>query len=108
MNNDNPAEMSNADLEKAMQENNGGNNATGNRESVTKTTAAEGTLKTPAEDISSAVSHHTSYNTNEEQDPDDLVHRRAQEEDSQDGSLPSPDDTPEWEDNDTDNNKISG
>ncbi len=103
MDNNNPDEMSNEDLERAMPQ----NKLTGNQENVSQSTAAEGALKTPSEDTSSAVSHHTSYNEGEEQDLDDLVHRKAQEKDSQDGNLPSPEDTPEWEDEDTGNNNIS-
>jgi hypothetical protein len=99
----NPAQMTNEDLEKDMQSD-AKSNATGNQENVNKSTAAEGTLKSP-EDISSAVSHHTSYNAGEEQDLDDLVHRRAEEE--SDGNLPNPEDIPAWEGED-DDDKITG
>lgn len=102
MNNNNPAEMTNEDLEKDMEN----NKATGNQENVSKSTAAEGTLKTAAEDQSSAVIPHTAYDASKEQDMDDLVHRRSQE-DSHNGNLPSPEDIPAWEDEDDDNNKIS-
>jgi hypothetical protein len=104
-NNNNPAEMTNQDLEKEMQNNNYQDKATGNQEDVSKSTAAEGTLKTPAEDQSSAVNPHTAYNADTEQDLDDLVHRRAEEE-VHNGNLPSPEDIPAWEDED-DDNKIS-
>lgn len=102
-NNNNPAEMTNEDLEKDMQNS---NNRTGNREDVSKSTAAEGTLKTPREDTSSAVSQHTAYNAGNEQDLDDLVHRRAEEE-SHNGTLPNPEDIPAWEGED-DDDKMSG
>ena len=102
MNNNNPAEMTNEDLEKDMEN----YKSTGNQENVSKSTAAEGTLKTPDEDQSSAVNLHTAYNAGTEQDLDDLVHRKA-EEDSHNGNLPDPEDIPAWEDED-DDNKISG
>ena len=104
MDNDNPAEMSNSDLEKDMQKESAGGNAnTVNQEDINKSTAAEGTLKDP----SSIVGHHTSHGTTEERDLDDLVHRRADEEDSQDGSLPNPEDVPAWEGDEIDDDKIS-
>ena len=102
MNNNNPAEMTNEDLEKDMEN----YKSTGNQEDVSKSTAAEGTLKTPDEDQSSAVNLHTAYDAGTEQDLDDLVHRKA-EEDSHNGNLPDPEDIPAWEDED-DDNKISG
>ena len=101
MNNNNPAEMTNEDLEKDMEN----YNNTGNPENVSKSTAAEGTLKTPAEDQSSAVNVHTAYKEGDEQDLDDLVHRRS-EEDTHNGNRPDPEDIPAWEDED-DINKIS-
>ncbi len=54
MNNDNPAEMSNEDLEKDTQQRNL-ETPTGNQENLNKSTAAEGTLKTPEEDESSKI-----------------------------------------------------
>lgn len=107
MDNNNPAEMSNEDLEKDMQKSNEGGNRAANQENINKSTAAEGTLKTPSQDSSSAVSHHTSYNEGQEQDLDDLVHRQAEEE-IHNGNLPSPEDIPAWEGDETDNDKISG
>lgn len=104
---DNPAKMSNADLEKDMQDRMEQNHTSGNQEFVNKSTAAEGQLKSSTDDLSSAVDHHTGYNANDEQDLDDLVHRQA-DEGGQDGSLPSPEDIPEWEDDELDHNKISG
>lgn len=104
MDNNNPAEMSNEDLEKDMQQRSAENNTTGNQENVNKSTAAEGTLKTPEQHEATALTTN-SYNPMEEQDLDDLVHKQAQE-DPQDGSLPDPDVIPEWEDED-DENKIS-
>lgn len=102
MNNNNPAEMTNEDLEKDMEN----NKSSGNQENVSKSTAAEGILKTPDEDQSSAVNQHTAYKADNEQDLDDLVHRRSQE-DSHNGNLPDPEDIPTWEDED-DDNKMSG
>jgi len=107
MNNDNPDEMSNLDLENDMQQRNNEKKLAGNQEDVSLSTAAEGTLKTPSEDTSSAAGHHTSHNAGEEKDLDDLVHRRA-EEDSQDGSLPNPEDVPAWEGDETDDDKMTG
>ena len=100
-NNNNPDEMSNMDLENDMQQGKTGKKLTGNQEDVSLSTAAEGTLKTPP-----AGSQRAPRTAGEERDVDDLVHQRG-EEDSQDGSLPNPDDTPEWEDDEIDDNKIS-
>ena len=94
MNNDNPAEMSNVDLEKDTQL----------RSAENKSTAAEGTLKTPAEDQSSVIHHHTAFNASEEQDGDDLVHAQGAE---HNGTMPDPESVSNWEDRDT-NDKMSG
>lgn len=103
MDNNNPAEMSNADLERDMQQ----NKLTGNQEDVSKSTAAEGVLKTPPQDASSAVHHHTARNQGDEQDLDDLVHKQGAE-NIHNGNLPGPDDIPEWEDEEIDgDDKIS-
>lgn len=100
MDNNNPAEMSNEDLEKDMQHR--------NQENVNKSTAAEGTLKEIDEDEATRTSMHTAYKGDEEQDLDDLVHEQAAEvEDSQDGSLPDPEEVGNWESNEDDINKIS-
>lgn len=88
MDSNNPAEMSNTDLEKDMQQKNERENNSANEENVNKSTAAEGTLKTPDEDESSKVNMSTAYKKDEEQDLDDLVHQRAKE--SHNGSLPDP------------------
>ncbi|WP_018614858.1 hypothetical protein [Segetibacter koreensis] len=88
MDNNNPAEMSNNDLEKDMQQKNLEQNKPVNEENVNKSTAAEGTLKTPEEDESSKINMSTAYKQDEEQDLDDLVHVRAKE--SHNGSLPDP------------------
>lgn len=88
MENNNPAEMSNNDLEKEMQQKNEADNASVNDENVNKSTAAEGALKTPEEDESSKINMSTVYKQDEEQDLDDLVHTRAKE--SHNGSLPDP------------------
>lgn len=88
MENNNPAEMSNTDLEKDMQQKNEEGNAAVNEENVNKSTAAEGSLKTSDEDESSKINMSTVYKRDEEQDLDDLVHTRAKE--SHNGSLPDP------------------
>ena len=49
MDNNNPAEMSNEDLEKDMEQRKL-ETPTGNQEKLNKSTAAEGTLKTPEQD----------------------------------------------------------
>jgi hypothetical protein len=103
MDNNNPAEMSNEDLEKDMEQRNKEAKLSGNQEHVNKSTASEGTLITPDQDEASVV-HNPAYNELEEQDLDDLVH--AESEDSQDGSLPDPEELDLWERND-DPNKIS-
>jgi len=103
MNDNNPAEMSNQDLEKDMDNSNMGAR---NQEKVSKSTAAEGVLKTTSTgNSSSAVGHHTAGSTGNEQDLDDLIHRQAEEE-THNGNLPNPEDIPAWEDDD-DLNKIS-
>ncbi len=102
MDNNNPAEMSNEDLEKDME------NAKGNQEHVSKSTAAEGTLKTPESDESSKINKNTVYKADQEQDLDDLVHTKAAEnESSHDGSIPDPEEVGNWENNDSDPVKIS-
>lgn len=88
MDNNNPAEMSNMDLEKDMKQKNEGDNNSLNDENVNKSTASEGTLITPDEDESSKINMSTADKINEEQDLDDLVHVRATE--SHGGSLPDP------------------
>ncbi len=89
MDNNNPAEMSNIDLEKDMKQKNEESDALDNEENVNKSTAAEGTLITPEEDESSKINMSTAYKQDQEQDLDDLVHTRAKE--SHNGSLPDPD-----------------
>ena len=88
MENNNPAEMSNTDLEKDMEQKNKEGNSFENEENVNKSTAAEGTLKTPDEDESSKINMSTVYKESEEQDLDDLVHARAKE--VHNGSVPDP------------------
>jgi hypothetical protein len=87
MDNNNPAEMSNMDLEKDMQQRNREDDFV-NDEDVSKSTAAEGTLKNADADESSKVGMSTEYKKDEEQDLDDLVHVRAKE--GHNGSLPDP------------------
>lgn len=88
MDNNNPAEMSNSDLEKDMIQKKEDSSSFVDEEDVNKSTAAEGTLKTPDEDESSKINMITAFKENQEQDLDDLVHTRAKE--SHDGSLPDP------------------
>lgn len=87
MDNNNPAEMSNNDLENDMKQKNEDTQFV-NEEDANKSTADEGTLKTPDEDESSKVNMSTVFKENQEQDLDDLVHARAKE--SHNGSLPDP------------------
>lgn len=87
MDNNNPAEMSNSDLEKDMKEKNDDVHFE-NEEGANKSTAAEGTLKTPQEDESSKINMSTAFKENEEQDLDDLVHVRSKE--IHNGILPDP------------------
>lgn len=61
MDNNNPAEMSNMDLEKDMQQKNEVDNNSLNDENVNKSTASEGTLITPDEDESSKINMSTAY-----------------------------------------------
>lgn len=88
MENNNPSEMSNTDLENDMQQKKKQGDAFVNEENVNKSTASEGTLKTPEEDESSKINMSTAYKDSEEQDLDDLVHVRAKE--GHNGSLPDP------------------
>lgn len=107
-NNNNPAEMSNQDLEKNAQQRKL-ETPTGNQENLNKSTAAEGTLKPVDADEAAHAAIHTTFKADEEQDMDDLVHTKAaEEEDSQDGSIPDPEEVGNWENNEEDMNKISG
>ena len=93
MDTNNPAEMSNADLEKDMEQKNREAKANGNQEHVNKSTAAEGDLISPAEDPASAPKVDSNgFIVNE---------------DSQDGSMPDPEALDTWESDDDDRNKIS-
>ena len=105
MNNNNPAEMSNDDLEKDMDLRNL-EIPKGNQEKLNRSTAAEGTLKTPEEDAFSKVNLAGKNKANEEQGK--LIHATAEEEDSQDGSIPDPEEVGNWENDDDDLDKISG
>ncbi|MCW3115084.1 MAG: hypothetical protein JWR18_3480 [Segetibacter sp.] len=106
MDNNNPAEMSNQDLENDMQQNSA-ETTKGNQEHVQKSSAAEGTLKTPEQDESSKINLNTVYKGDEEQDLDDLVHTQAAEEVAHEGNMPDPEALDSWETNDDDINKIS-
>lgn len=101
MDNQNPAEMSNSDLENEMKNN---NKDSGNQELVNKSTAAEGNLIDPSKDPHSV--NRVKPAGDDERDLDDLVHT-SEDEDSQDGSLPDPEELGDWERRD-DPNKISG
>jgi hypothetical protein len=106
MDNNNPAEMSNQDLENDMQQKTA--ETKGNQEHVNKSSAAEGTLKEIDEDEATRASVRSVYKGDEEQDLDDLVHTQATEAlDSQDGSLPDPEALDHWEMDDDDPVKIS-
>jgi hypothetical protein len=108
MDNNNPAEMSNYDLEKDMEQKNLEAKRSGNQEFVNKSSASEGRLKTPDQDEGSIERIRRVYTDNDERDLDDLVHASAdEEEDSQDGSLPDPEELDNWERRD-DPNKVSG
>ena len=90
----NPAEMSNEDLEKDMEQKNQEAKASGNQEHVNKSTAAEGDLISPSEDPASA--------------PQVDASGFIVDEDSQDGSMPDPEALDSWESNDDDADKVSG
>src|SRR3954454_8885915 len=104
MNNNNPAEMSNEDLENDMHENSG--TVKGNQEGVNKSSAAEGSLKTPEQDEASKSNIKSHYQGDQQHDLDDLVHETTSD-DAQDGSMPDPEALDNWESNDEDINKIS-
>ena len=106
MDNNNPAEMSNQDLEKDMEQRKL-ETPTGNQEKLNKSTAAEGTLKTPEQDESSKINMQTVHNADQEQDLDDLVHTQAAEKEAGSGTMPDPEALDTWEANDDDINKIS-
>jgi hypothetical protein len=93
MDNNNPAEMSNEDLEKDMEQRNK-ETSKGSQEHVQKSTASEGELLTPADDLAAAPKVDASG--------------FIVDEDSQDGSLPDPEALDSWETNDDDPDKISG
>ena len=106
MNNDNPSEMSNSDLEKDMQQNNDENSTFVNQENVSKSTAAEGTLISSSEEPSSAIARDTTYSSDKEQDLDDLIHRQSEE--KHNGTMPNPEEVSNWEDRQIDTDKITG
>ena len=96
MENRNPAEMSNEDLEKDMEQYNREAKMAGNQEHVNKSSATEGALLTPETDPFSVDKIGASNITDVERD-----------EDSQDGSMPDPEALDQWE-TEEDPNKISG
>jgi hypothetical protein len=105
MENNNPNNMSNEDLEKDTQKLSSENNLQGNQENVNKSTAAEGTLIEPEQDIHRKGAGD--YLGNKERDlDDDLVHQQGGE----DGSLPDSEELSleEEEDGYDDPDKISG
>jgi hypothetical protein len=93
MDTNNPAEMSNEDLEKDMDQKNQEAKESGNQEFVNKSTASEGELMTPAEDPASAP----------KVDAQGFIIEEA----SHNGSIPDPESLNHWEKNDDDPNKIS-
>jgi hypothetical protein len=93
MDKNNPDEMSNEDLENDIVEKRK-ENPTGNQESLNKSTAAEGELKSPLEDADSVTNIRS-------------VSKAEEQQDSQDGSLPDPEEVGNWENNEDDTNKIS-
>jgi hypothetical protein len=99
MDNTNPAEMSNEDLEKDMEKKNKENTG---QEHVKKTTATEGKILDPSEDPAS-VQNMAPAGKEAKLDS----HGNIITEDSQDGSMPDPEEVDLWENND-DGDKISG
>ncbi len=95
----NPADMSNDDLEKDMEQKNQEAKEAGNQEHVNKSTASEGALITSDEDEASKEKIGNINNDTEEQDLDELVHQQPKQggADSQDGSLPDPEELSAWE-----------
>lgn len=105
MDHNNPAEMSNEDLERDMQQKNL-ERPEGNQELLNKSTAAEGTLKSPEEDTTAGI-RRTASNYTPSEDLDDTIHEQSSD-DSQDGSAPDPESLDNWENNEDNSNKISG
>jgi hypothetical protein len=107
MDNNNPAEMSNQDLENDMQQKNQ-ETPIGNQEKLSKSTAAEGTLKTPEEDGSSIINIKSTDQPGNKQELDnsgDLID--PEEKVEHNGNMPDPEEIGSWESNDDDVNKIS-
>jgi hypothetical protein len=90
MNNDNPAEMSNEDLEKDMQQRND-EDGKSNQEFVQKSTASEGDLKTPGTDQAAVQKVDASGFI-----IDEIKH---------DGSMPDPEALDHWESSNDEPNK---
>jgi hypothetical protein len=99
MDNDNPAEMSNEDLEKDMQQKNQENKD--NQEHVSKSSASEGQLLDPSKDPASV--HNLSSGAATELDSAGNIKYEG----NQDGSMPDPEETGLWENKDT-GDKMSG
>jgi hypothetical protein len=91
----NPNDMSNEDLEKDMQQKHTENDLKGNQENIKKTTAAEGTLITPEQDPNNKAAINSDDQTRQS---------------GEDGSLPDPEETSlvEEEDGYDDPDKFSG
>ncbi len=106
MENNNPAEMSNEDLEKDQQQFDQ-NQQSGNQEHVKKSSATEGSLLTPENDPSSIDKIHAVTQPNTEIATEEYA-QSAEDEDSQDGSMPDPEELDQWETNDDNPDKISG
>ena len=89
MENDNPAEMSNQDLEKAMEQ-------SGSEELVNKSSASEGKLLTPENDPASVQNLGVEGTAGKLDSAGNII-----TEDSQDGSLPDPEEVKLWEADDS-------
>lgn len=93
--------MSNEDLEKDMEQRNA--KTSGNQEHVNKSSASEGSLLHPSEDPAS-VKNLVPEDKEAKLDPTGNI---ITEEDSQDGSMPDPEEAKLWENKD-DSDKMSG
>ena len=97
MDNNNPAEMSNQDLENDMEQK---NHNSRNQENVKKTTASEGKLLDPSNDPAS-VQNLSSGKQTELDSSGNIKSDNVKSEGNQDGSMPDPEEVDLWENNDT-------
>jgi hypothetical protein len=106
-NNNNPAEMSNDDLEKDMEDSNR-LMPEGNQEQLNKSTAAEGTLITPEQDEFSKTNLQARSQPDERQGEDHSTPTQLAEKEASDaGSIPDPEALDNREVNDRDKSKIT-